>query len=63
MRFFLRIKTVTTLGIPRDNLSFPDGSGSKYTCNAGDTSSIPGSGRFSVEGRGYQLQYGIFLPV
>ena len=26
-------------------------------CNAGDLSSIPGSGRFPGEGNGYRLQY------
>ena len=31
--------------------------GEESTCNAGDPSSIPGSGRFVGEGRGYPLQY------
>ena len=31
--------------------------GKESTCNAGDLSSIPGSGRFSGEGIGYPLQY------
>ena len=36
---------------------FPDSSASKEsTCNAGDSGSIPGSGR-SGEGIGYPLQY------
>ena len=37
---------------------FPDSSvGKESTCNAGDPSSIPGSGRFVGEGIGYPLQY------
>ena len=37
---------------------FPDSSGGKEsTCNAGDPSSIPGSGRSAGEGIGYPLQY------
>ena len=37
---------------------FPGGSGGKEsTCNAGDLSSVPGSGRSSGEGNGYPLQY------
>ena len=37
---------------------FPDSSvGKESACNAGDTSSIPGLGRFPGEGIGYQLQY------
>ena len=31
--------------------------GRESTCNAGDPSSIPGSGRFPGEGKGYPLQY------
>ena len=31
--------------------------GKEYTCNAGDPSSIPGSGRPTGEGIGYPLQY------
>ena len=39
-------------------LGFPDSSvGKESTCNAGDPSSIPGSGRSSGEGTGYPLQY------
>ena len=42
--------------IPREG--FPDSSvGKEYACNAGDTSSIPGSGRSPGEGIGYPLQY------
>ena len=37
---------------------FPDSSvGKESTCNAGDTSSIPGLGRSPREGLGYPLQY------
>jgi len=39
-------------------LGFPDSSvGKESACNAGDPSSIPGSGKFSGEGIGYPLQY------
>ena len=37
---------------------FPGGSGGKEsTCNAGNSSSIPGRGRSPGEGHGYPLQY------
>ena len=37
---------------------FPDSSvGKESTCNSGDPSLIPGSGRSSGEGKGYPLQY------
>ena len=37
---------------------FPDSSvGKESTCNAGDLSLIPGSGRSAGEGIGYPLQY------
>ena len=37
---------------------FPGGShGKESTCNVGDLSSIPGSGRTPGERNGYQLQY------
>ena len=37
---------------------FPDSSaGQESTCNAGDPSSVPGSGRSPGEGKGYPLQY------
>ena len=40
------------------NQGFPDSSvGKESTCNAGDPSSIPGSGRAAGEGMGYPLQY------
>ena len=39
-------------------LGFPDSSvGKESACNAGDPSSIPGSGRSPGEGIGYPLQY------
>ena len=39
-------------------LGFPGGSaGKESTCNAGDSGSIPGSGRSPEEGIGYALQY------
>ena len=37
---------------------FPDSSvGKESACNAGDPSSIPGSGRSPGEGKGYPLEY------
>ena len=39
-------------------LGFPGGSaGKESACNAGDSNSIPGSGRSPGEGTGYPLQY------
>ena len=39
-------------------MDFPDSSvGKESACNAGDSGSIPGSGRSSGEGIGYPLQY------
>ena len=39
------------------NMGFPDSPvGKESACNAGDASSIPGSGRSSGEGRVYPLQ-------
>jgi len=41
-----------------DSLGFPGGSaGKESTCNAGDSSSIPGQGRPAGEGIGYPPQY------
>ena len=38
--------------------TYPDGSvGKEFTCNAGDSGSIPGSGRSTGEGIGYPLQH------
>ena len=43
---------------PSHFTGFPDSSvGKESTCNAGDPSSIPGSGRSAGEGIGYPLQY------
>ena len=40
------------------NWGFPDSSvGKESACNAGDSGSIPGSGRSAGEGIGYPLQY------
>ena len=45
--------TTTELGS-----GFPDSSaGKEYRCNAGNPSSIPGSGRCPGKGIGYPLQY------
>ena len=39
-------------------MGFPVSSaGKESACNAGDLSSIPGSGRFPGEGIGYPIQY------
>ena len=39
-------------------LGFPCGSaGKESTCNVGDLVSIPGSGRYPGEGKGYPLKY------
>ena len=46
------------LHLPLSVLGFPGGSGGKASaCNAGDTGSIPGSGRAPGEGKGQPLQY------
>ena len=43
---------------PQFVVGFPDSSvGKESACNAGDPSSIPGSGRSPGEGIGYPLQY------
>ena len=45
-------------------VGFPDSSaGKESTCNAGDPSLIPGSGRSTEEGIGYPLQYSWALRV
>ena len=41
----------TTEGLPGNS------AGKESTCNGGDPSSIPGSGRSLGEGKGYPLQY------
>ena len=46
------------LSILQEIRGFPGGSDSKESaCNAGDPSSIPGSGRSPGEGNGYPLPY------
>ena len=48
----------------REVWGFPDNSVSKkYTCNAGDPSLIPGSGRSPGEGISYPFQYSWASPV
>ena len=48
----------TLSSIYKELLAFPDSSvGKESACNAGDSSLIPGSGRFPGEGIGYPLQY------
>ena len=43
---------------------FPGSSvGKESSCNAGNPGSIPGSGRFAGEGKGYPLQYSWASPV
>ena len=53
------VETSVLLGwVMLANLGFPDSSaGKESTCNAGDPSSTPGSGKSAVEGTGYPLQY------
>ena len=42
----------------KNSVGFPSSSvGKESACNAGDLSSIPGSGRSAGEGIGYPLQY------
>ena len=51
-------KACVLLGYLTGSKGFPGNSaGRKSTCNAGDPSSIPGSGRSSAEGTGYPFQY------
>ena len=52
------LSVVHCLSSSSARVGFPDSSVSKEsTCNAGDLSSIPGSGRSAGEGIGYPLQY------
>ena len=47
-----------TKELSRENKGFPDSSvGKESTCNSGDPSSIPRSGRSAGEGIGYPVQY------
>ena len=44
--------------LAKEKQGFPDSSvGEESACNAGDPSSLPGSGKFAGEGIGYPLQY------
>ena len=53
-----KVHTVKAMVFPVVMNGFPDSSvGKESTCNAGDPRSIPGSGRFSGEGKIYPLQY------
>ena len=53
-----RSKTLMLKRILGTSLGFPGSSaGKEFTCNAGDTSSIPRLGRSPGEGKGYPLQY------
>ena len=55
--FFYMYITLNTLNT-KHTLGFPDSSvGKESTCNAGDSGSIPGSGRSAGKGTGYPLQY------
>ena len=46
------------INFPKLCLGFPDSSvGKESTCNAGDLSLIPGSGKSPGEGIGYPFQY------
>ena len=54
------LQSCLTLCDPIDGmwLGFPNSSvGKEFVCNAGDSSSIPGLGRFAGEAIGYPLQY------
>ena len=51
----LSLENCTEMG---EEMGFPGGSdGKESTCNAGDRSSIPGSGRSPREENGYSLPY------
>ena len=49
--YFKRGQMLPTLVFPNNSV------GKESACNAGDSGSIPGSGRSTGEGRGYPLQY------
>ena len=54
----LSLQMAAFLVCPRLALPFPGGADGKVSaCNAGDTGSIPGSGRTPGEGYGNPLQY------
>ena len=48
---------LTSDGVTKFVIQFVEESGKESSCNAGDPSSIPGSGRSTGEGIGYLLQY------
>ena len=48
---------LTSDGVTKFVIQFVEDSGKESSCNAGDPSSIPGSGRSTGEGIGYLLQY------
>ena len=51
-------KKIQKARLKTGSLGFPSSSACRESaCNAGDPSSIPGSGRSTVEGIGYPLQY------
>ena len=55
---FLRIYKIQLFIYHYSKLDFPGGSdGREFPHNAGDLSSIPGSGRSPEEGNGYPFQY------
>ena len=55
INFLFYLAKFTTIEL---SSGFPDSSaGKEYTCNAGNPSSIPGSGRCPGKGIGYPLQY------
>ena len=55
INFLFYLAKFTTIEL---SSGFPDSSaGKEYTCNAGNHSSIPGSGRCPGKGIGYPLQY------
>ena len=62
---YVIIMTDTCLVFVKTHKMFPHSSvGKESTCNAGDTCSIPGSGRSTGEGLGYPLQYSwVFLVI
>ena len=63
-RHFFCLYEFASLGHFIKTNGFPDSSvGKESACNAGDPSSIPGSGRSPGEGKVYPLQYSIFTSL
>ena len=50
---FIMLRYVPSVGFPGSS------DGKEYTCTAGNSGSIPGSGRSPEEGIGYPLQYSL----